>query len=118
MREPRSGYFMLRHAEFVTLDRGLGGRGESGETSDGSLALFERLRATIEDELSAIAQGRVTSALGDIALANGLSPLDTAHKKAAAELAEERAQAGRVFVDANAAYSDYCLLTGLTGDYS
>ena len=92
--------------------------GASNEATGGSLGLFERLRATIEDELSAIAQGRVTSALGDLALENGLSSYDTAHKKAAAELAEERAEAGRVFVDHNASYSDYCLLTGLTGDYS
>ncbi|MCG7444300.1 PD-(D/E)XK nuclease family protein [Dermabacter vaginalis] len=117
-REPRTGYFLLRHGEFVTNDRGLGGRGASNEATGGSLGLFERLRATIEDELSAIAQGRVTSALGDLALENGLSSYDTAHKKAAAELAEERAEAGRVFVDHNASYSDYCLLTGLTGDYS
>lgn len=116
VREPRTGYFMLRQGEFVTNDRGLGGRGASSE--GGSLALFERLRATIEDELSAIAAGHVTSALGDLALASGLSNYETAHKKAAAELAEARAQAGRVFVDHNAGYSDYRLLTGLTGDYS
>lgn len=115
VREPRTGYFVLRQGEFVTRDAGLGGRGNAGE---GGRALFERLRATIEDELSAIAQGHVTSALGDLALKNGLSSYETAHKKAAAELAEARADSGRVFVDHNASYSDYCLLTGLTGDYS
>lgn len=114
---PLTAFYMLKQGQFVSADRDL----DPDSQAEGDPAhLWPRIQRSVEHALTGLSTGRFEALAADAYLETGtlLGGEKKPYKDAIAAIRDDADTDGRLFIDANQAYSGFTLIYGLTGDYS